>query len=132
MNNDTVNDENDSSPVLDRSFLQEIFALAGAEPEAFLVEMIDCYLEATPNLIEAIQNAIADSDLNALQRAAHTLKSNSVSVGACGLANYCQQLEAIDKSDSIKSQAKVLLQEMEIQYLETKEALLIERQRYQP
>ncbi|CAN1212830.1 hypothetical protein TUMEXPCC7403_21675 [Tumidithrix helvetica PCC 7403] len=131
MNNDPADDEL-SSTTIDRSFLQEIFALAGAEPEAFLVEMIDCYLDAAPDLIASIHNAIATSDLNALKKAAHTLKSNSVSVGACALAKYCQELEAIDKSDSIESQANLLLQQLEVQYLKTKEALLIERQRYQP
>jgi HPt (histidine-containing phosphotransfer) domain-containing protein len=131
MNSDPEDSAIVSKSTIDRSVLQEFFTLAGDKPEAFLVEMIDCYLEAIPASIDAICQAIAISDLNALHQAAHTLKSNSASVGASAFVSYCQQIETIDNADKIRSLGKELLQQLEIKYSETKAVFLIERNRYQ-
>jgi hypothetical protein len=39
--------------------LETFRAMAGEQSEAILTELIDCYLEEAPKLLEAIQTAIA-------------------------------------------------------------------------
>jgi HPt (histidine-containing phosphotransfer) domain-containing protein len=130
MNCDLIDNLTIDLPVIDRSVLQEYFLLAGDKPEAFLVEMIDCYLDAIPSLVEFIHRSILVSDVAALRLAAHTLKSNSASVGAIALVSFCEKLEAIDKLGIIESSAEGLIRQLEMQYDETKAVFLIERQIY--
>jgi HPt (histidine-containing phosphotransfer) domain-containing protein len=130
MNCDLIDNLTIDLPVIDRSVLREYFLLAGDNPEAFLVEMIDCYLDAIPSLIESIHCAISGSNVPALRLAAHTLKSNSASVGAIAFVSFCEQLEVVDRLGIIESSAESLLQQLEMQYDETKAAFLVERQIY--
>ena len=51
----------------------------GAE---FIGELIDTYCQETPQLIAALQQALAQGDAPAFQRAAHSIKSTSASLGA--------------------------------------------------
>ena len=55
--------------------------------------LIDSFLEDAPGLLEALQRAARDQDVEGLRRAAHTLKSNSADFGATELADLCKQLE---------------------------------------
>ncbi|MEO8891587.1 MAG: Hpt domain-containing protein, partial [Coleofasciculaceae cyanobacterium] len=71
--------------------------------ETVLMEVVQQYLVDSPQqlttLSEAIAGAaakqIASHDQETIKRAAHTLKSTSVMLGASHLSELCQQLEAI-------------------------------------
>jgi HPt (histidine-containing phosphotransfer) domain-containing protein len=70
------------------------------EPE-FLVELIDVYLNDSPQLIEQIRFGLAAGEVESVRRAAHSLKSNSASFGANRLANATRELEMIAKGSTL-------------------------------
>jgi HPt (histidine-containing phosphotransfer) domain-containing protein len=60
----------------------------------FVVELIDTFRDDARELITALRRAVPASDLDAVRRAAHSLKSTSESLGAVGLAALARDLEA--------------------------------------
>jgi HPt (histidine-containing phosphotransfer) domain-containing protein len=79
-------------PAVDRATLHDLLETTGNDP-AFLAELIDTYLVDASALLESMRQAIASSDTEQLRRAAHSLKSNSASLGAGALSGMCQELE---------------------------------------
>ncbi|MBD2312906.1 PAS domain S-box protein [Desertifilum sp. FACHB-1129] len=71
--------------------------LIGDVPPEAIRDLIDCYLQESPYWIENMQTAIAQSDIPALYRAAHTLKSSSASFGATHLVQRCQEIEQLTR-----------------------------------
>jgi HPt (histidine-containing phosphotransfer) domain-containing protein len=68
--------------VIDRTTFDQLKEMMGAD---FIGELIDTYLEDSPQLIAALNRALASGDCESFRRAAHSLKSNSASFGAAGL-----------------------------------------------
>ena len=68
---------------------------------AALVELLDAYLEDSPQLIEQMRAGVAAGDIERVRRAAHSLKSNSASLGAHRLANATRELEMVAKSGTL-------------------------------
>jgi HPt (histidine-containing phosphotransfer) domain-containing protein len=66
-------------------------------------------------LMEAIKTAISAADGTLLTKAAHSLKSSSMNVGAGGLGSLCAELERTGKAGS-NEEAKNLVDRVEIQY----------------
>jgi HPt (histidine-containing phosphotransfer) domain-containing protein len=60
---------------------------------AFVDELVDTYLEDGRDQIAALEAAAAGSDVTALVRPAHSLKTSSLNVGAMELGGLCQDLE---------------------------------------
>ena len=79
--------------VLDRSVLQGIRDLGGAQGASVLGNIIHTYWEIAPQLLEQIQVAIAKEDWPTLRQASHSLGSSSANLGATTLAQGCRQLE---------------------------------------
>ena len=75
---------------------------------ATLVELLDAYLEDSPQLIEQMHAGVAAGDIEGVRRAAHSLKSNSASFGANRLANVTRELEMIAKSGALDGAAPKL------------------------
>ncbi|MGI9470734.1 MAG: PAS domain-containing protein, partial [Rubripirellula sp.] len=61
--------------------------------ESLLKELLGVYLGETDSLLIEIRRAMDDDDQRTLQRAAHTLKGASLSVGAIEASEVAQQLE---------------------------------------
>lgn len=119
----------DSQPPtpLDTQIFQSLRNMIGTKADVVLAEMIDCYLEEAPQLINAIASAIAQGNAVTLRRAAHTLKSSSITLGATTLSNFCQELEAMSRSGNTQEGVDKLLQ-LQAEYERVKTALQIERQ----
>lgn len=67
----------------------------------FVTELIDSYLNDTPNLFTHMRRAAATGDAAALRRAAHSLKSGSASFGALDLAEQCREIEEMAKQEAL-------------------------------
>ncbi|MBC1218667.1 response regulator [Nostoc sp. UCD121] len=78
---------------IDQRLLQELQNIGGNDGEQLVAELIQIYLEDTPIRIQTIKEAIAAEDRAKLQKAAHALRSPSVSIGAVKLGNICETLE---------------------------------------
>jgi histidine phosphotransfer protein HptB len=72
--------------------LQKMFEMIGSDHEV-MAELVESYLEETPQLLERMHVAINLSDAAALGMAAHTLKGTARDFGADRLANLCLALE---------------------------------------
>ena len=77
--------------------------------------IITIYLDSAPMLMEAMITAISAADGTSLTKAAHSLKSSSMNVGAGGLGSLCAELERTGKAGSIE-EAKNLVDRAEMQY----------------
>ena len=77
---------------LDREILSELRGLQSGDP-GLLRRLVKVFLDQTPPLVETIRRAGAEGDAEALERAAHTLKSASGHLGALRLSRLCRELE---------------------------------------
>ena len=73
---------------LDPRALEEILAMAGGDRE-FVIAVVEEYLADSAGAVAALRG-LTGADL---ERAAHTLKSTSSSVGAVALATICEDIE---------------------------------------
>ncbi len=81
-----------TDPVLDIAVLDALTASVDGD-HAFVVDLIEAYLDDGAAQVDQVERAIAASDLGALVRPAHTLKSSSATVGAAPLAAMARELE---------------------------------------
>ncbi len=79
-----------AEPTISPGTFAELQAAAG---EDFVKELIDTFLEEAPPMLEAMRIALAAGDADAFRRAAHSLKSNSLTFGALGLGAMARELE---------------------------------------
>ena len=75
--------------VLDPQVLGELFEIMGED----FVSILQSFLGNAPNLMRGIKTAMSQHDLEALSRAAHSLKSSSANVGASELSILARELE---------------------------------------
>jgi signal transduction histidine kinase/CheY-like chemotaxis protein len=75
--------------VIDRDVVEELRSMLGGEVD----RLIDIFLEDTPRLIAALENAAVGPDYNALRDAAHSLKSSSANLGAMSLSAAAKRVE---------------------------------------
>jgi HPt (histidine-containing phosphotransfer) domain-containing protein len=87
---------------------------AMTEP-AFLVELIDVYLNDSPELINQMRAGMASGNLEMVRRAAHSLKSNSASFGANRLAEAARELEMRTKNGSLDG-TETMIEAVEVEY----------------
>ena len=67
-----------------------------------LRDVIDAYLEDTPQIISEMRRCSAAEDVENLSRLAHSLKSSSGIFGADRLAAVCRALEASESITTVK------------------------------
>ncbi|MBD2204660.1 response regulator [Calothrix sp. FACHB-1219] len=101
--------------VIDGRFLQELRAMAGSDGDALIAELIQVYLEDTPDKIQTIKDAVTKDDRSTIEKAAHALRSPSVSIGAVRLGNICETLENGAKERSL-DQLTGLVNQLEKEY----------------
>ena len=68
----------------------------------FISELIDVFLEDTPNLITKMRSALASKDTDAFRRAAHSIKSNAATFGAMELSALAKELEAFGRDKNLE------------------------------
>lgn len=100
--------------VIDHGALDVLLEAVGGDA-AFLAELIDAYFVDTRELLATMRGSLATEDAQALQRAAHSLKSNSASFGAHTLAGLCRELEECGAANRLAG-ADALVAETETEY----------------
>ena len=106
---------------LDRIVFERLRFLQDEEHD-YISELIATYLDSTPKLLDTLRTAIAGSVVPATQKAAHTLKGSSASLGAATLAAHCKELEMLARAGTLTG-APEWLQKIEDEYGRTKRAL---------
>ena len=82
--------ETNRPDVIDRAVFAELEASAGVD---FARELIDTFLEEAPAMLAGLRGAQGSAGAEAFRRAAHSLKSNSLTFGATELAQRARELE---------------------------------------
>ena len=80
-------------PVIDEVAFRKFHTTLGEENQAAMASLIMDYLEEAPQLLEELQQANDQKDLQKMRRSAHSLKSSSELFGASRLAELCRTLE---------------------------------------
>ncbi len=86
--------------VLDQPSFAALLESVGGDAE-FVKELVDAYLQSTPDLFAGMRKAAAGGDAPALQRAAHSLKTGSANMGALAFAAQCKELEYLGRSGEL-------------------------------
>ena len=77
---------------LDLATIGELLDAVGGD-DTFVDDLVDTFLADAPALLVAIDEAVAADDAEALVGPAHTLKGNSLTLGALELAAVARTLE---------------------------------------
>lgn len=79
-----------SDATIDAATFAELQESAGAD---FVKELVQTFLEEAPAMLSELREALAAGHADAFRRAAHSLKSNSLTFGALALAALARELE---------------------------------------
>lgn len=97
---------------IDQNTLDDLTKMVG---EDFIGELVETYFEDSHQLLTVLHRALAERDAALFRRAAHTLKSNSASLGASRVAAIAKDLESMGR-DSQLDEAKPKLDDLETAY----------------
>ncbi len=102
---------------IDPTALESYQEFMGEEAETFINDIVSSYRENAPKLIGAIEEALSSEDQAAFTRAAHTLKSNSATIGATDLAQLSADMEQNGKVGELSGgmEEKILQLKKELQ-----------------
>ena len=90
-----------SSVVIDSKALDTLRALQRPGRPDIVARVVNIYLDSSPQLLRAMQEAVEQGDASALERAAHSLKSSSANIGAMRLAELSKELEAMGRNNTL-------------------------------
>ena len=79
-----------SEPVIDMAVYNELADTAGAE---FAAELAGTFMEEAPGMLAELRSAQVAAKADAFRRAAHSLKTNSVTFGATRLGAMAREIE---------------------------------------
>jgi HPt (histidine-containing phosphotransfer) domain-containing protein len=118
--------------LLDPKTLANLRALQRPGGSDVLSQIVHLYLEKAPQLLDLLREAVTRNDASAIFRLAHSLKSSSGNVGAVTLAELCQGLEVMGRTQHT-AEAPETLVAIEAEYAMVQEALAAElRKQPQP
>ena len=113
--------------ILDEAALGSLLAMVGDDPE-FVDELVDSFLEDSPQQFAALHAAASMGDAGGLVRPAHTLKGSSASLGARGVESIGRAIEERGRAGTVDGVAE-LLAELDVAYEELLTTLADARQR---
>ena len=79
-----------SAATIDLATFAELQAAAGVD---FVRELVQTFLEEAPGMLDELRDALAAGQADAYRRAAHSLKSNSLTFGARQLGAMAREQE---------------------------------------
>ena len=91
----------DDEPAIDLKSLQSLRGLVEPDEEDPVDELIDLFIEDTPNRLEKLRRALLDNDAVAMANAAHNLKGSANNLGAHRLGRLANQIELDAKQNRL-------------------------------
>ena len=107
------------SDVIDQATFNGLKEMVGDD---FIAELVDTFLEESPEILDQMNRALDDGDAVAFRRAAHSLKSNSASFGALPLMELARDLEYMGRDERL-GDAAPKMGELETTYNQAASAL---------
>jgi PAS domain S-box-containing protein len=117
---------NKLSNALDRTVLAKLRKALGGKSKDFIGSLIDLFIADAQPRLEALREAIAQGDAQALRLVAHALKGSCANMGAQRMAGLCEILEEKALANSLAG-ASTILEHLEAEFAAVKEALEVER-----
>lgn len=111
---------------LDRTVLNNIRALQRPHSPSLLGRLINVYFSSSQELMASLRQGLAQTDSEAVRKAAHALKSSSANLGAQQLAGLCKDLEALGRANRL-DEAQAIYSQVEHEYVRVTQALDAER-----
>jgi len=99
-----------NADVLDRKALENIRSLQSEGAADILSQIINLFLEETPNQLKNLQQAIRDNDAGTVYSIAHSLKSSSANLGAMKLSALLKDLEEKGRRKALTDTPSLFLQ----------------------
>ena len=115
---------------IDPAVFDSLVEMTGGEME-FVDELVDTYLDDGAQQIAALETGLAAGGGSELVRPAHSLKSNSLNIGAMTLGGLCRELEEIARTGTVPD-AGDRIEAIATEFAGVREALLAERKRRTP
>ncbi len=120
-----------TNEILDLEQLSAFERVKSDDGGNIVIELIDLYLQATPQRILTIRKAAVEKQWILLQRTTHTVKGSSSTLGLRQLTKACEMLE--DASSSAFSNiVEDLVEMVESEFAHAQQALFAERNRRLP
>ena len=113
-------------PGIDPQGLARLNKIGGS---AFVIKMIDLFLEEIPERLSAARNGEQSGDLHAVAEATHSIKSSAYNFGAENLGRLAQKIEGMTRSNDCESLPE-LLDDLEKTYAAAKTWLESQRSNF--
>jgi len=95
--------------ILDEPSLDlEALSILKEATEEMFAEIIEVFLEDSPNRLNLLRDASSNNDVTAMKEESHCLKGSSGNVGAVKLSKICEEIETLSKSGSITNQEELI------------------------
>ena len=86
-------------PVIDMTAIDDIRAIKGIDSAALLRRVVSQFTANAPALAATIRTKTEDADVDAVWRAAHSLKSSASAIGARQLSERCVEIERLGREE---------------------------------
>jgi HPt (histidine-containing phosphotransfer) domain-containing protein len=93
---------------VEREVLARLRRLRDEDEPDIVAELAGMFLEDARSRLDAVEEALQKGDAPAVERAAHTLKGGSGSMGAKGMSGLCAQLEDVGASGDLSQGSQLL------------------------
>ncbi len=97
----------------------------------FVVEALDDFVKHAPGSLQTMRRALAEGRAEELHRAAHTLKSNSATLGATALRDAARELEALGKAGRLDETSLAKLAHIEAEFNRIRPVIQQKRSQWQ-
>ena len=104
-----------SEKAVDAGVLDSLRALGGEDDPELFIELIQIFLDDTPQRMTQMAEALAGNDGEAIGQAAHALKSSCATLGALILADLFKKIELAGKELDVE-RARSLVARTEEEY----------------
>jgi len=109
-------------PPIDTTVIEDLRREGGS----FFLELVELFDTEVPASIRDIVESFTRNDLEAIARSAHRLKGSAVTFGAQRMSELCQEIELAARSQALAN-ARLLFDQLTLEYSRVKEALQVER-----
>ena len=97
-----------AATVLDMKAVDRIRRISGDDGSSLLGQVISQFAAVSGPLLATMRGKSRDSDLQAVWRAAHSLRSSASAIGACQVSRHCEEIEALARENGILPTADLI------------------------
>jgi HPt (histidine-containing phosphotransfer) domain-containing protein len=110
-----------SADILDREVISTLRSMRRNGPRNILLQLLTTFREGTPGLLESIRNAAAEGDAAKLEKAAHSLKGSSLTIGATRMGQLTAEIERCGR-EKVLGDVDSLIAQLEHEFHRASEA----------